>query len=429
MREYRVISADSHLETPPDKWVERLPVAMREYGPRVVDLPDGGQGWLIGEGEPVPLGLATTGGLSYPEFRTRGLRYDSGLPGTGDPRQRLAEQDRDGTDAEVLFSTVITSMLSRMPGPEVIEASVRAYNSWLSDYCSVAPDRLFGIALLPFTGTRAATDELRRIASLPGLRGAHLLRFPSGGHVLTSDDEEFWATAEETGLPLIAHHNFGGEDQRRATPLPGIQERAIAVSGSSDWAHFAWLLTCDLPLPTLPILTIIQLMLGGVFDRHPRLRFHFAETGIGWLPYWLEQMEDRFDRHRFWARAELARRPIEYIREHFTFSFQEDHAGVDHRHLIGVDTLCWAADFPHSVGDWPWSRETRARQFGGLPAGERLKIEALNIAAQLGVITRDEKERRAAAAQPVADPSPLPDRGRRRVEGQRGESDRTLTHA
>jgi len=114
------------------------------------------------------------------------------------------------------------------------------------------------------------------------------------------------------------------------------------------------------------------------------------------LPYWLEQMEDRFDRHRFWANVELPRRPLQYFRDHFTFSFQEDHAGVALRHSIGIDNICWANDFPHSVGDWPWSNEVRARQFNGLPIDEVRKIQGLNIAAQLGVITPAEKAELAA---------------------------------
>jgi predicted TIM-barrel fold metal-dependent hydrolase len=133
-------------------------------------------------------------------------------------------------------------------------------------------------------------------------------------------------------------------------------------------------------------------MLGGVLDRHPKLRFFFAESGIGWLPYWMEQMDDRFNRHRFWAKVRLAKTPSTYVREHVAFSFQEDHAGVALRHSIGIDNICWASDFPHSVGDWPWSRETRERQFAKLPSDERRKIEALNIACHLGVITKAEKE-------------------------------------
>jgi predicted TIM-barrel fold metal-dependent hydrolase len=416
VRDYSVISADAHLETPPSMWTVRLPAHLRDRAPRVVDLHDGGQGWAIGDGEPAPLGLNATGGQRYTEFVPRGLSYNDKLPGTGDPAQRLREQDKDGTEAEVLFSTVIGTMLTRMENErELVSACLTAYNDWLSEYCSHAPDRLFGIALMPFTGIEDAVAELRRVGHKPGIRGVHLLRFPAGGAALTDEDEPFWAAAEEMNVTVVAHHNFGGENSARSHPLPGLQgEKALNISGSHNMAMFAWLLTTDLPMPTLPILTVLQLSLSGTLDRHPNLRFHFAETGIGWLPYWLEQMEDRYDRHRFWSKVDMPRRPAQYIRDQFTFSFQEDHAGLALRHMIGVNNICWASDFPHSVGDWPWSVETRARQFAGVPDEERKRIQALNIAAQLHVITAQEKEE--LAKRPVDTfPAEVPARGSRRI--------------
>jgi len=241
------------------------------------------------------------------------------------------------------------------------------------------------------------------------------LKFPSGDSYLSREDDEFWSVANDLSVPIIAHHNFGGDDKAKSHPMSGMKEKALEIAGGADLAMFAWLLTCDLPMPTLPILTVEQLFLSGTLDKYPNLRFHFAETGIGWLPYWLEQMEDRFDRHRFWANVELPRRPLQYFRDHFTFSFQEDHAGVALRHSIGIDNICWANDFPHSVGDWPWSNEVRARQFNGLPIDEVRKIQGLNIAAQLGVITPAEKAE--LAARPLKNPldQTPPTRGARRI--------------
>jgi predicted TIM-barrel fold metal-dependent hydrolase len=415
-RDYVAVSADAHLETPPDLWAARLPQDLRDRGPRVVRLSDGGDGWALGDGEPLPLGLQVTGGQRYDQFVARGRTYTEDLPGTGGAAQRLAEQDLDGVDAEVLFSSVIATSLHRMEDPELIRQSVRAYNDWLSEYCAEAPERLFGIALIPTSGIADAVAELERLEGRTGIRGVQLLRFPAGGQYATVGDEPFWAGAEAQGRTIVAHHNFGGEEGGRFTPSPGTQEeKALTIEGGADLASFAWLLTCDLPVPTLPILTIEQLFLGGVLDVHPGLRFHFAETGIGWLPYWLEQMDDRYARHRRWSKVDLPRLPTQYVRDHFTFSFQEDHAGVALRHAIGVDNICWANDFPHSVSDWPFSRETRARQFQGLPDDERRRIEALNICTQLRVITPAEREAMAAGARPVADPEPVLARGARRI--------------
>jgi predicted TIM-barrel fold metal-dependent hydrolase len=413
VKDYKLVSADAHLETPPDGWVNRLPEDIKDKAPHVVEVEGGGQGWSMDGSDPVPLGLQATGGQKYPEIRPRGLRFDSDPPppGTGGPERRVAEQEQDGVDAEVLFSSVAVAALRKSGDDDraVVEMA-KAYNDWASEYCSYDPDRLLGIAIMPFTGIADAVKELRRVAELPGLRGAMLLQFPAGEKWLTPDDAEFWAVAEKLNVPIVAHHKFGGIGS--PTPMPGLN--VLELAGDADRAHFAWLLTCDLPLPTLPIATLLQLMMSGVLDQHPNLKFHFAETGIGWLPHWLEQMEDRYDRHRFWAGLELERRPAQYIRDHFTFSFQEDHTGVKNRHDIGVDNICWASDFPHSVGDWPWSRETVARQLKDVPNNDRRRIQGLNVLVQLGVITPGDRER--LAEEPVKpDPEELPARGERRI--------------
>ncbi len=404
-KSYTVISADAHLETPPDLWTARMPKALRDKAPRVVKHPDGGDAWVLGSGSPIPLGLQVTGGQKYSEFIAKGRSFTDKLPGTGAPASRAREQDMDGTEAEVLFSSVVATALKQIKDPAVLAAITTAYNQWLSEYCSYAPERFFGMAVMPPTNLEDALAEAERAAKLPGIRGLALLTFPAGGDWGTKGDEPFWKFAAESSLCVVAHHNFGGEGEgKKAHPMPGTGDsEPLKLEGEVDLAMFAWLLTCDLPIPTLPIVTILQLILGGVLDRHPKLRFFFAESGIGWLPYWLEQMDDRFNRHRFWAKVKLAKAPSTYVREHVAFSFQEDHAGVALRHMIGLDNICWASDFPHSVGDWPWSRETRERQFAKLPADERRKIEALNIACHLGVITKAEKE--AIAKEPRSEPA------------------------
>ena len=348
---------------------------------------------------------------------TKGRSFSDGLPGTGGPEDRVADQKADGTDAEVLFSAVVASALRSIKEDDVLREIATAYNGWLSEYCSVAPERLLGVGLIPPTTVKDAVAEAERVAELPGVRGVQLLSFPNGGAWATYGDEPFWQAVSELDIPVIAHHNFGGVGGK-SHPLPGQEtdEKPLEIEGAVDLSTFAWLLTCDLPMPTIPILTIEQLFLGGILDRYPNLRFHFAETGIGWLPYWLEQMDDRYDRHRHWAGVHtLTKRPSEYVRDHFTFSFQEDHAGVALRHSIGIDNICWASDFPHSVSDWPYSREARERQFKDVPDQDRRKMEALNIASQLGLITKEQKEREAQ--EPITAPAPaeILERGARRA--------------
>ena len=148
-RKYRVISADGHVETPPDPWVKYVPEQVA--GPRAAPrqrCPRAGEGWLdrgpaAAPQRPEhhrPAARSASSTASY--FKPDGSPND----GAGDAAQRLREQDEDGIDAEVLFPPVFASrFLEGINDREVYCSMVRAYNTWLAeDYCSVAPDRLIG---------------------------------------------------------------------------------------------------------------------------------------------------------------------------------------------------------------------------------------------------------------------------------------------
>jgi predicted TIM-barrel fold metal-dependent hydrolase len=104
--------------------------------------------------------------------------------------------------------------------------------------------------------------------------------------------------------------------------------------------------------------TLNHFILGGVLHRHPRLRIGFTETGIGWVPFWLEQTDDNFLRHRFWTNCDLPMLPSEYWARSCYATFQIDYYGLRNRDLLGVETIMWSTDYPHTGADWPNSQRT-----------------------------------------------------------------------
>src|SRR5919202_4061381 len=172
-RSYRYISADSHLEIDSKWWIDRVPAAYRDQAPRVIRLPDGSDAWLV-EGatlRQVPFDLY--GGKGRDMWKPWGQTYET-TPGTGPAEQRLREQDQDGIDAEVLFPGQASgpNFWRNIRDDEAYKACVRAYNDFLAeDYCSVAPDRLLGLGVIPMTNLQDALAELEYIRTL-GLRGA-----------------------------------------------------------------------------------------------------------------------------------------------------------------------------------------------------------------------------------------------------------------
>src|SRR4029077_12718935 len=137
---------------------------------------------------------------------------DDGTPvaGTGDASQRLREQDFDGIDAEGLYPPVlIRRYIENISDKDAYLAMVRAYNTFLAeDYCSIAPDRLIGNAVIPITGTEDAITEMKRVKSL-GLRSVCLAQLPAGEPTPSTDDDVFWHAALEAGMAITAHGGMG----------------------------------------------------------------------------------------------------------------------------------------------------------------------------------------------------------------------------
>jgi predicted TIM-barrel fold metal-dependent hydrolase len=377
---YQYISADSHLEIDSRYWLPRVPAQHRERAPRLVRLPDGGDAWLV-EGRPLrEVAYDLYGGKGRDRWRPVGQNYET-TPGTGPAEQRVREQVVDGIDAEVLFPGVSGPPLWRsIRDDDAYRAVVQAYNDFLAqDYCAVAPDRLIGLGVIPWTGVEDAIRELERCARM-GLRGVVLGVFPNGRGHPTPEDDAFWAAATSLGMAVTVHQELDRSGEH-AGPMfqyprvvPELRERLARTQGFIDQMS---------KFGRLGALNALQLVLAGVFDRFPSLRVYFAETQIGWLPFFLQQADIRYDRHISWADEllglpRLARLPSAYIREHCLWGFQYDSVGVELRHHIGVGSLMWATDFPHQDSEWPCSMDVVTWNFAKVPADETYRMVAGN---------------------------------------------------
>src|SRR5687768_2298372 len=206
-RQYRLISADSHLEISPDRWTNRVPIAHRDRAPRLVKLASGGDG-VLSENTPmyvVGLGVAAR---PYEDHRINGVTYE-GNAGCGTPEQRLAEQDQDGVDAEVMFTSTRNAVAWRaITDNAAYKAVVRAWNEFLAEeYCVVDRDRLLAMGMIPMTGVDDAIAELEYCA-WAGLRGICLSQFPSGKGFPTPEDDRFYAAVLDLNMPLTVHVGF-----------------------------------------------------------------------------------------------------------------------------------------------------------------------------------------------------------------------------
>jgi predicted TIM-barrel fold metal-dependent hydrolase len=361
-RTYQVISADGHLEIPPDGWMRHVPEEHRHRAPRLIPLSGGGEGWLV-EGMPlIHNGQNVSAGRA---LRVKGQSYwlDDGTPapGTGSPQQRLREQDDDGVDAEILYPPVFVSrFIENISDVDAYLAMVRAYNTFLAeDYCSVAPDRLIGNAVIPTSGVDDAVAELQRVAQL-GLRSITMSRFPNGGGTPTPDDDRFWAAALESGLAITAHATLGD----RANPL-------LIASATGNFDLVTAMVSRTLPPPTAMLAHCVA---SGLFQRFPELQIYLAETNAAWMPEVFFMMDDSYELFREWYGVDLPELPSETIRRHVWFGIIRDPLAIRLRDHLPVERLMWGSDFPHSVTSYPRTREWIERIFEGAPAALRRQI-------------------------------------------------------
>jgi predicted TIM-barrel fold metal-dependent hydrolase len=381
-----LISSDGHLEVLPERWTVRMPARYRDKAPRTITMPDGGDALLVEGQEPRPVPfLDLRAGRTNETWQPFGVTV-ADTAGVGPPEQRIAEQDQDGLEAEVLFPNMQMGprLWRTMTDDDAYRAAVRAYNDWLGEeYCAVSRDRLLGLGVIPWTNLDDAVAELEHCAKL-GLRGVTLGVFPSGYGYPTPADDRFWAAAIAMKMPLTVHVAFDRQGPRAKQPtleFPGADPNVIARLGGRtivEWVALPF-------LGTAAAMSLAQTILSGVFDRLPDLQIFFAETRLGWVPFWMEEADYWYERHRHWSERllnwkPLRQRPSDYVRQHVHFSVQHvERVAVELRHHMGADHIMFATDFPHIECDWPNTRPFAERLFAGVPADEAFRIAAGNM--------------------------------------------------
>ncbi|HRE03169.1 MAG TPA: amidohydrolase family protein, partial [Ilumatobacteraceae bacterium] len=313
MNPLQVISADGHINEPHNLWTDRVQAKFRDRAPRIESF-EQGDAWIIeGALDPINFGSNCSAGLPL-EQRRAWIRKEEVREGGYLPGPRLADQDADGVDAEILYPTprVSNSLFWNNADPEFHLDCIRAYNDWLSEFCSYDPDRLWGVAMVPNAGVDDAVAELDRATSLPGMRGAMLGQYPHGGEMIAPEDDPVWAVAAEKKVPLSIHVSF-------ATQAQGDKKRSK--------------LTGDMRFFDVPS-RVSQFVNSGVFDRFPDLRLLLVEVDSGWIPYLREQMNDRFHRGSAADQAKLKRAPGDYFDDNIGSTFITDHYGVANRHAV-----------------------------------------------------------------------------------------------
>jgi predicted TIM-barrel fold metal-dependent hydrolase len=283
----------------------------------------------------------------------------------GNPKLRLDDMELDGLRASVIYGPLALGF--PVADPALQDACYMAWNDWaVEEFNAVDPDRLCVLAFLPAHSPDAAARELARCAEL-GHRGAIFDIFSVDLGDAAWD--RLWAAAQDTGLP-ISFHLKGGS-------WSGLSYRM----GKWQSAAFATILPLQLDEP------LATMVFSGALERHPGLTVVLAESGLGWLPYFLSRMDlewralkDKLDYAPSSAPSELFRRQV-------MATFEEDELAPQVVPMIGADSCMWASDYPHTDSTFPHSRQAVEESLGALSDDDRRKITATNCARLYGFTT------------------------------------------
>ena len=264
---YDLISADGHIDLiwlPPDLFTANASAKLRDRMPYVEQSADGAR-WVSRNGAQFGLvnGMGSGGRPYIPgqihrsdRMASTGL-YDDGKKGIrrlSEPELRLADQDLDGVQAEVLYGVLGSS--ARLNDGEAAIQMLRIYNDWLHDFCKQAPDRLIGLANVPSHDMDAAVAEMKRAAAR-GVRGVDVANRPDMIPLYDEFYEPLWQAAEETGIP-VHFHTIGGRSPDYTKMSPKVARRAFASFITGFQMHMSHML--------------MQLLYSGALERYrPRI--------------------------------------------------------------------------------------------------------------------------------------------------------------
>ena len=291
----------------------------------------------------------------------------------------------DGVVGEVIFPNTVPPFYekafhiappARPDQYERFRAGTRAHNRWLAEFCAEDPASRAGIGLIHLNDLDDAIEDVKWIAK-NGLRGGILLPLPapSDTHLPALNDpalDRLWAVIEDSGLVMNQHSGQG----------------CPSYSGGQG-SNALWAMEMTFYVQR----GFTSLIMGGVFERFPGLRFILTESGCAWAPQLMRNMDAMYLAWKMGAIGEidtkndppLVELPSFYAKRNCWYGASfPGPADVKGREVVGVDRILWGNDYPHYEGCYPHSRENMRFAFSELPEAEVRMMLGENAASLYG---------------------------------------------
>ncbi len=255
----------------------------------------------------------------------------------GDAKTWIEALDTGGMTSAVLFPT-LGLFMTFLRDPEWAVALCRAYNTLLFKEFTSQSDRLEYVALLPPHDAPAAAAELKRAVTEFGAVGAML---PADGYHLLGHRrfDPIYAEAERLNVAVTIHASGTDINLGSSEPFPKfIQAHTLShISGQMR--------------------QMVSMIFEGVPARFPRLRIAYLEAGVGWIPYFVQRMDEEFEKRGHAEAKALSKLPSEYIRGgNIYVSCEADEILLPQAiEYLGANQILYASDFPHWDNSYPKS--------------------------------------------------------------------------
>jgi uncharacterized protein len=373
---YTLVSGDNHIDLtycPPDLWSSQAPAKWKLLVPRVEELEDGLHWFVEGHDKGMWNGIGP-GFMKYQEgtfshideMKAYGFEwhYHPGAqPRPTTPELRLADLDRDGLDAEIIYGCLMINDL--IADGEHRAWANKVYNDWAADFAKRAdPNRVFPLAVIPNNNPLVAAAEVRRCARM-GVKGGDLAFKRMSVPLYHHDWYPLWEAAAECQFPISFHST--GFKGLRAPDTPQMEKEYL----------LEWRLVRSALFQLDGMEVLVSLITSGACEQYPELKFVLGESGVTWIPYVLDRLDTEYeDRARGLG---FSMKPSDYFRRQGYTTYQQDQYIEPSIPLVGEDNIIWGADYPHPDCIWPESRQHIEKNLGALPERVRRKITCDNV--------------------------------------------------
>ena len=373
----KIIDADTHLSEPHDLWTSRAPARLKDRLPRV-KIVDGVRRWVIDDDIPLsdgasPISVVRKDGSKSQSLEFFGWQIEDVHAGAYDTAARLKVMDETHIFAQIVYPNVLGfgGQKTARVDAELRIASIQIFNDAMAEMQADSKGRLFPMALLPWWDVDASAKETERCKAM-GLRGViinsdpHLL---AGTLDLTDKRwDKLWETCAGIDMPI--HFHIGASDSAHdwfgTSFWPGQPRHVQFVIGSS-MLFFG------------NARVMANIMLSGILDRHPTIKFVSVESGIGWIPFLLETIEYQLVENANGQNFDLT--PAEYFDRNIWSCFWFERRNIaDTIRQVGADKVMFETDFPHPTCLFPDPLGHAASGLAALTPDVRRKVLSGNAA-------------------------------------------------